>query len=384
MKTPVREKRGAEDENPRTPRRNPRLVGHERAEGTLLDAYRSGRLAHAWLFSGPPGIGKATLAFRFARYVLAAQRESARDGPGLFAPTIDASKADTKSLHVDPDNPVFQRIAAGGHADLLTIERTVNEKTGKLRAEVIVDDVRQIGDFFSLTAAEGGWRIVIIDVADEMNRNAANAVLKVLEEPPPHALLLLVSHNPGSLLPTIRSRCRRLPLSPLSPETVGLLLKESRPGLGDAAIEDLSRLADGSIGRALVLAEEGGLDLFGALADLFESLPSLDFPALSKLAERIARADADASYHAAVDLVLRWLNRVLGEAAGTGRENDLSGREARFVRQVAEFAHLDRWLEVWDKISTLLRRTESSNLDRKQVFLNVFLTIENAVRRRYT
>ncbi|MSO92711.1 MAG: DNA polymerase III subunit delta' [Rhodospirillales bacterium] len=368
-------------DGPPPPRRNPRLLGQDAAETTLLEAYRGGRLAHAWLLTGPAGIGKATLAFRFARYILADAAPTVTDD-GLFGPAPSIARPSPPSLHVGPEHPVFQRVAASGHADLRTVERTVNEKTEKLRSEIVVDDVREVGGFLSLTAAEGGWRIVIIDVADEMNRTAANAVLKVLEEPPTRAILLLVSHNPGRLLPTIRSRCRRLPLQPLPTETVMALLQDYRPDLEEAAIADLARLADGSIGRALTLAQEGGLDVFDKLAHLFESLPELDIPALSKLAERIGKTDADASYQAAVDLVLRWLNRVLGEAAEATRENTgLSGREAQFVRRIAGFARLDRWLEVWDKIATLLRRTESSNLDRKQVFLNVFLTIETAVRR---
>jgi DNA polymerase-3 subunit delta' len=195
-----------------TPRQNPELFGHAAAERRLLDAWASGRLPHAWLICGPRGIGKATLAYRFARFLLKAG--DATGGSGRPA-----------SLASDPQDPVFRRVAAGGHADLLTVERGWDKKRERRRGEIIVDDVRDVGAFLRLTPAEGGWRVVVVDSADEMNPNAANAILKVLEEPPRRAALLLVSHAPGRLLPTIRSRCCRLVLKPLAEDAVARLVR---------------------------------------------------------------------------------------------------------------------------------------------------------------
>ena len=184
------------------------LYGHADAERTLLEAYQSTRMAHAWLIGGPPGIGKATLAYRLARFVLA--------HPDPKAPAVQAAT----SLAIDPENLVARRIAAQAQGDLLVLERVINEQTGKLYTVIRVDDVRRSVSFFGSTAGEGGWRIAIVDAVDELQREGANALLKVLEEPPARTLLLLVSHAPGRELPTIRSRCRRLLLRPLETEDV--------------------------------------------------------------------------------------------------------------------------------------------------------------------
>ena len=185
------------------PRANPDFVGHEAAEVALRLLVDSGRLPHALLLSGPRGIGKATLAFRLARFVLAGAGEGAP--LALFGAPV-GSPADP-GLAISPESGVFRRVAAGGHADLLTVERAFDPRRKRLRSEIVVDDVREIGAFLHLTAAEGGWRVVIVDGADAMNRNAGNALLKILEEPPRRTLLVLVAHSPGKLLPTSPHPC---------------------------------------------------------------------------------------------------------------------------------------------------------------------------------
>ena len=356
------------NDGPPSPRENPHLAGHEEAEQTLLQAYTSGRLPHAWLITGPAGIGKATLAFRFARFVLA----QAHGQGGLFA----AAREGAESLAVKADDPVFQRVASGGHADLMCVERGPDPKTGKMRTEIVADQTRGIGHFLGLTAAEGGWRVVVIDSGDEMNRHAANAVLKVLEEPPTRSLLLVVSHTPGRLLPTIRSRCRRLALKPLADETVAELVTRYRPDAGD--LDLLAHLAAGSVGRALSLAEEGGLALYRDLVSLLETLPELDAGALHGLGDRAAKSDA--AFHAFSDLLKEWLGRMILFAADGEPERllpEAAAGDAALMERLSS-GGLEPWLEVWEKVNRLLARAD--NLDRKQVVLNVFFTLESALR----
>ena len=255
------------------PRENPDLSGHEHAEQEILDAWSSGRLHHAWLINGPKGIGKATLAYRFARFILAGGNAPAADeGDALFG--ADEIPASPTSLAIDPEHPVFRRVAANGHADLQVIERGMSDDGKRMQTVIPVDKIRAVGHTMSLTAGEGGWRVIIVDGAEEMNPNAANALLKVLEEPPPRALLLLITHAPGRLLPTIRSRCCQLRLSSLSPDTVDALLAKNRPDLSDDERKVLGRLSDGSIGRALDLADSGGVGLQRDLIGLMNSLPA--------------------------------------------------------------------------------------------------------------
>jgi DNA polymerase-3 subunit delta' len=352
------------------PRANPDLVGHEAAETALLAAAASRRLPHALILGGPRGIGKATLAFRLARFLLAEEE----GGAGLFA-------APPSSLSLPPDHPVFRRVAAAGHADLLTVERGRDpRRKDKLRGEIVVEDTRGIVGFLRMTPAEGGWRIVVVDSADEMNRNAANALLKILEEPPARSLLLLVSHAPGRLLPTIRSRCRTLMLKPLPDETVGRLLARYRPETPAAEIEKLVLLAEGSVGRALELAASGGIELYAKLVGLLASLPELDAPALHGFADRLARADGEEAYRTASELLLQWLTRmVTGAARGVAADEIVPGEGAAMRRLLARHA-LDRWVEVWEKIARLFAQADHLNLERKQAVLGAFFALEGAMR----
>lgn len=355
------------------PRESADLFGHDAAEQVLLDAWTSGRFPHAWLICGPKGIGKATLAYRLARFVLA----GGGGGPSLFGEAH-------ASLAIAPDHPVFRRVAARGHADLDVVERGwADDRQTRLRSEIVVEDARGIGSFLSLTPAEGGWRIVIIDSADEMNRNAANAVLKVLEEPPRNALMLLVSHSPGRLLPTIRSRCRRLTLRPLSEEIVAGLLLRHRPDLSDSDRAALARLGEGSIGKALSLAEAGGLDLYRDIVNLLLTLPKLDLPALHAFADRVSRPEAGEVFATMSELLCWWLARMVrnGGRAGEGEAIEVVSGESALVGRLLAAASLEQWLEVWEKISLMFARAEAVHLDRKQVLLGAFLTVERLARR---
>src|SRR5215813_14202351 len=258
------------------PRETTVLFGHAEAERALLDNYRGGRVAHAWLIGGPAGIGKATLAYRMARFVLA--------HPDPAATAVRAAA----SLAVDAGNRVARRVAAQAHPDLLMLERTVGD-TGKLRTVITVDEVRRTVSFFGSTAGEGGWRVCVVDTADELQYpQASNALLKVLEEPPPRSLFLLVSHEPAQLLPTIRSRCRRLSLRPLSTDDVA---RAAALALGrdakDPELREAAALSEGSVGRALTLLEGPALALRKRVVDLLERLPTVDPQALHALGDAL-------------------------------------------------------------------------------------------------
>lgn len=363
-----------------TPRETSDLIGHAAAEKQLIEAWSSGRLPHGWLINGPRGIGKATLAYRFARFLLVnGQAPDVDAGPSMFG---DALPVHADSLAVDPENPVFKRVASGGHSDLQVIERRMTDDGKRMQSVIPVDSVRVAGRGMTMTAGEGGWRVVIVDGVEEMNVNASNALLKMLEEPPPNTVLLLVTHAPGRLLPTIKSRCCQLRLAPLSSDEVGALLSLHDPSIEDAEKSVLVGLADGSIGRALSLAENGGLAIQQDLVKLLAGLPNLDMAAAHRFADKLARRDAETLWRTAVDLTTRSLVDLVGASA---RRVDLqtrgySARQAEQLRHLQDPAHLDRWVEVWEKTSRLFAQADSANLDRKQVMLSALGTMESAAR----
>jgi DNA polymerase III subunit delta' len=359
---------------PPAPRANPDLVGHEAAESALRQLFQSGRLPHALLLSGPRGIGKATLAFRFARFVLA--NGAGQGSPsGLFGDGDDGGSSET-GLAISPESGTFRRVASGGHADLLTVERAYDARRRRLRGEIVVEDTREIATFLRLTPAEGGWRVVIVDGADEMNRNAANALLKILEEPPRRVLLLLVAHSPGRLLPTIRSRCRRFPLAPLPPAIVRMLLLRYRPELPEAQAEALVGLSGGSIGRALDLAAAGGIEIYDAVLALLARDGGVDPAALHGFADRVARAEAEASYRAVEELVGQLLARLAVAAArGAAGAEPPGEREGAVLRGLGNRAPAARWAELRGEIGRSFARTDALNLDRKQTILGAFFAI---------
>ncbi len=356
------------------PRANAQLKGHESTEKILLEAARSGRMHHAWLLTGPKGIGKATLAHRFSRWLLAGQAEAARQD-GLFG----GDPGPEDGLWLDPSDPMFQRIAAGGHPDFLTVERQLDDAGKRLRSDIVVADVRKVAGFLSLTAAEGGWRVVIIDGAEDMNRHAANALLKTLEEPPARTVLLLVSHAPGRLLATIRSRCRKLALKPLDDTVVGGLLRHYRPEFDDQDVRLLTAMGEGSIGRALSLSDAGGVALYGEMLDLMAHLPQTDTARLHGVTDAIARSRSDTGAYEAFevfsDLLGWWIARLVRARATGICPPELVAGESEAIVRLSAIGNLDQWVEVWEKITRLLVRARSVNLDRKQVLLNAFFAL---------
>lgn len=354
----------SEDETPNIePRRNTIFSGHELAEAAIMHAWASGRMHHAWLISGQRGVGKATLAYRIARMAL-----SGAGGADLFG-------AAASTLDIGPDASVYRQVASGGHPDLLTVERGLDEKRDRRRAEIVVDDVRQVGEFLHLKAALGGWRVVIVDSADDMNRNAANALLKLLEEPPRHALILVVSHAPGRLLSTIRSRCRRLTLGPLPDATVLGILGRYLPDLSEVDRILLARLGNGSIGRAMEIALAGGIELHRVIAEQLAAMPKVDGAALQALADRVAQGGGEGPFRLATELLLDNLARLVRVGAAGSRGDDVAIGDSNNLGRLIGPSNLDQWLDLWEKISRLFARTEAVKLDRKQVWVGTMLEI---------
>ncbi|AFK53517.1 DNA polymerase III subunit delta' [Tistrella mobilis] len=358
------------------PRFTPQLVGHEAAERGFLEAWNGGRLAHAWMITGPRGLGKATLAYRIARFVLATTEDAARaatEGAGLFGgPPLFDPATPPASLDISAEHPAARRIAAGSHPDLLVLERGVDDR-GRPRTEITVGEARELRPFLGQTSAAGGWRVVIIDAADEMNRNAANSVLKLLEEPPAQALILMVAHAPGRLLPTIRSRARRLALAPLDDARMERFLTARLPELAPSRRAVARAMAEGAPGRALTLAQGQGPELLAALiACLDTGRPLPDWKALIALGEAVGRPDALEAYETLVEAWGWWMARWLrAHARAGGIDREVIPGEARLAARLAGARPLEQWVELWDRLSARLRQALSANLDRKQVLITV-------------
>jgi DNA polymerase-3 subunit delta' len=337
----------------RAPRETTALFGHREAEQTLLTAYRSGRIPHAWLIGGAQGIGKATLAYRMARFVLAHPDPATRSVQGA------------DSLDVDRDHPVARQVANGSHGGLLTLERTANEK-GTMRTVITVDESRETIGFFGSTAASvGGWRVCIVDTVDELNANASNALLKILEEPPARSLFLLISHAPARVLATIQSRCRKLPLRPLEVDDVLQAAAEAGElTRRDPALIAAADAAEGSVARALTLMGGQSLGLHQRTLDLLNRLPQLDQRALHALGDALPLNDR-IGLRAFVDTVDRWLTGHL-QGADVG----------------ANLPRLARLAEVWEKINNAARDTENFNLERKPLVFSVFGLLADATATR--
>jgi DNA polymerase-3 subunit delta' len=327
------------------PRETTVLFGHDDAEREFLAVYRSGRIPHAWLITGEPGIGKATLAYRIARFVLAYPDSS-------HAPAAD-------SLSLDPAHRTVRRVAVNAHPDLLALERTVGD-TGKMRTVIAVDQVRRLATFFGSTAGEGGWRVAIVDSADELKSEGANALLKILEEPPPRSLFLLVSHAPGRLLPTIRSRCRRLALRPLGQGDVARAAAIALgAGIDDPAVRAAAAAARGSVSRAIALAGGPMLALREKVEKLLNALPSTDPHALHALGDELDRDRG--LLEVFVDAIRDWLS-------------------GRLDAEVGNLGRLARTADLWERLNRSARDVEVFNLERKPFVFLIFGLLAEAAR----
>jgi DNA polymerase-3 subunit delta' len=312
------------------PRDATRLEGHEAAEHAFLHALERGRLHHAWLLVGPEGVGKATFAYRAARRLLGARPEPAY-GP----------------LGADPDDPVFRQVAGRAHPDLIVLER--DDPDAKARKSIPVDEARALPEFFAKSPGRAAYRVAIIDSADDLNPNAANAVLKTLEEPPVRGVLLLVSHRPGSLLPTIRSRCRRLVFAaPPTDEAVRWLT--SAADVTPEAAHTLLKMARGAPGRALRLAGAGALEIDRAARELVAMLPAIDQSAALHMADGFRGPEGAQRFALAMDRIAAALHEGSVAAAYKGR------------------GALDRQADAWTLVSEAPGEADAINLDRADVF----------------
>lgn len=350
------------------PRETHRLIGQDAAEQAFLTAFNSERLHHGWLLTGPRGVGKATLAWRVARFLLATE-DAQNDGlfGGTSAPT---------TLDIDPDHAVAHRVRAGAEPGLAVVTRSLNDKE-KLRNEIVVEDIRRLNRFFGLSAADGGRRVVIVDAADEMNVNAANALLKMLEEPPARTTLLLISHQPSRLLPTIRSRCRTLRLAPLSPADMAAALAQAGAELPPNP-DHLSALASGSVGDAVRLINLGGLEIYAELIGLLATLPGLDRQRALVLAEAAAQRGASERFDLLLNLIDIALSRLaLTGATGTPPSPEAAPNEAETLARLSASPQKARqWAQTAANITARARHGQSVNLDPAAVVLDTVFKIQ--------
>ncbi len=321
------------------------LTGHDAVLEKLISAYRSGRMHHAWLLTGPRGIGKSTLAFHFAKYVMANPIEA--QAPPNYQP-------DSVPLAIS------RQVAQGAHPDLLHLTRPWDEKTKRFKTQLSVDEIRKTQSFYGMTAGAGGWRISIIDAADDMNANAANALLKILEEPPKRSLFFIISHVPGSLLPTTRSRCQTLHLSPLQQNEVEQVLGSFELELADHQAERASALSNGSVRLAINLAQGAVLSEYADFEKLMNTGATghaTDWTNAHRIADALSKRGQEDAFAMFIDLTSRWI----AEQVRSSSQPDIT--------TLAALA------DIWEDTSRSARLANAYNLDRKQVILSLFSSL---------
>lgn len=337
------------------PRATHGFFGHAAAERELLEAYRQNKMAQAWIISGPEGVGKATLAWRLARFLLA--------HPDRTTPEVTSAG----SLETPEDSPVARRIAALALPDAFLLRREWNEKTKKHYTEIRIEDVRKLIHLFQHGSGAGGWRIAIVDSVDDLNRSSANALLKLIEEPPERSLFLLVAHQPGRILPTIRSRCRKLALGALSETEIAEAIRALGPEWRDLpgeAVAAAAAGAEGSVKEALRLLNGDGVAFDASLRAMFTRLPQVDWLAVHGLADRLTGRDNEFAYETFMTALFRFLDKTVRREAEQG----------------ASAARLVSYAEAWDRIMQAARETEVFNVDKRALILSIFAHLEAAAK----
>lgn len=349
------------------PRQTAHLFGHAGAEAAFLEAFNTGRLHHGWMITGPRGVGKATLAWKIARFLLATPEA---DG-GMFAPPPP------ETLDIPDSHPVARRVAALSEPRLFLLRRPYDDKAGRLKQDITVEEVRRMKSFFALSSADGGRRVAIVDSVDEMNPSAANALLKLLEEPPARVTLLLISHQPARLLPTIRSRCRELRLMPLGPAALSDALTQAGGAVEPEARVALAELAGGSVGEAFRMTNTEGLALYARLVALCATLPRLDRPKALALAEAGAARGAEATFELIVTLIDLFLAR-LARAGTLGQcPPEAAPGEAALIARLAPDAEAARlWADLAQTLGLRARRGKAVNLDPAALLMDMVLRLD--------
>lgn len=338
------------------PKDNSYLVGHEKEEAMLFEAWKNNSLHNSWIISGVEGIGKATLAYKFARFLL-------------------SNNHNAVNLDVSPSNPVFHLISNNAHPDLKVIERDYidtekrkiikaikagekisDEELGDMKksAFIRVDDVRNINEFLTKKSSLDGWRVVIVDSVDELNNAGANAILKVLEEPPYKTIMLLISHNPNKLLPTILSRCAKLNLKPLDDNIVASLLRRYRPELAEKEIKPLVEMSAGSIGKAIKYADTDALSFYGNLEKIIYSKNNFSTSDLLDFCSKNSKSEDN--YSIAKEMILKFIS------------NNMKNTDN--VKELAKS---------WDYAIKVFDEVDRINLDKKQILVNILVNIINAI-----
>lgn len=328
------------------PQENTVLFGHDEAEALLAGNYATGKLHHAILIEGPEGVGKATLAFRLAHHMLA------HPDPKTAPDRLDAP---------DTSSQEFRTIAAGASHNLIHLVKPLDDKGQKIKTAITVDEVRKVGKFLSQTTGNNNWRIVIIDVADDLNRNAANALLKMLEEPPRRTLFLVLSHHPGRLLPTIRSRCMPLILRPLSDDDMIRAIEHLGLPIPPGKRDMVLRGASGSVSTAIKLVNYGGLDIVEA----FEAMLAQSGPGqrreMHRLADALSGKSSDETYAFFADHVGQHV-----------------ARQARVSALAGDSARADKLSRLHASLFERMAISDGYNLDRKQTVLTILGDIAQA------
>ncbi len=330
------------------PREATHLVGHHDAQAAILEGLRQGKLHHAWLIGGPEGIGKATFAYMVAKQLL-----GLKGGP---APTGDR-------LDVDPARQASRLVSNLAHPDLVVLRRQPATDKKAAATMIAVETVRRALDVFASTPSDGGWRVCVVDSADDLNASAANALLKVLEEPPARAIFLIIAHQPARVLPTIRSRCRKLALRPLAEAEITAVLDGLDVDADSATIGQAIALADGSVRRAISRLDPETAALIGGTRGLLARLPDMDIPGVLAMSDQLAGRAAEADFAVFMETIEDWVRQLLHANLAAG------------AHRLAPLA------EVWDKTARAVRETDALNLDRRPLVLSIFQDLSEAVSR---